>query len=487
MAEEKVLCVGIDVSSRSLQVAYCDGAGTPVGRVQSFPNDALGVASLCRAVASTARTMGRQVGVIAAVESTGDFHRLAARALSEQTRLPVEVHVLNPREVKWFRKLELKDSKTDRVDAELIARFLAKIRPQPRAPMPQAFEALQDATRTRRRCIEERTALKNRLHRLLRTHFPGYRQALGAKFSVRTLVVLAACPSPHDLLRRGVSRLAELRNCDGKRIGPAFAQKVIALAKAALVRSLPAMARLSLQDAAARILQLNRFLHGMDAAIAQELDELFPNNVLLSVPGLGPVSVASILAEVGDIRRFPDKETFVGYCGLYPVAWESGDTRLRFRMTRKGNRMLKMTLLVASAAARQYNPAIRQFYARLRARGKGKKAAGGAIARKLAEIVWAVLTSNQPWSEEIALRGIARGEEMAEKRRGERRLTGDAAGQAPTEPERPHQPATKTTGPAAPRSCAPRPDSTISKHNRKGIRTTNRRRAHPLTGGPISP
>jgi transposase len=487
VAEQKVLCVGIDVSSRSLQVAYCDGMGTAVGRLQSFANDAAGVRALCQAVTAVAHAMGRQVRVIAAVESTGDFHRLAARALSEQTRLPVEVHVLNPREVKWFRKLELKDSKTDRVDAELIARFLAKIRPQPRAPMPQGFEALQDATRTRRRCIEERTALKNRLHRLLRTHLPGYREALGAKFSVRTLVVLAACPSPHDLLRRGVSRLAELCNCDGKRIGPAFAQKVIALAKAAPVRCLPAMARLSIQDAAARILQLNRFLHGMDAAIAAELERLFPNNVLLSVPGLGPVSVASVLAEVGDIRRFPDKEAFVGYCGLYPVAWESGDTRLRFRMTRKGNRMLKMTLLVASAAARQYNPTIRHFYARLRAKGKGKKAAGGAIARKLAEVVWAVLTANQPWSQEIALRGIARGEEMAEKRRGERRLTGDAAGQAPTESGRPHPPARKATGTAASRSRAPHLDSTISRHNRKVHRTTNQAPSEDLPGGLISP
>jgi transposase len=230
-------------------------------------------------------------------------------------------------------------------------------------------------------------------------------------------------------------------------VGCASAIKLSALAKAAPPRILPGMARLSIQDAAARILQLNHFIHGMDAAIAQELARLFPETVLASIPGLGPVSVASILAEVADIQRFPDKETFVGYCGLYPIAWESGDTKLRFRMTRKGNRMLKMTLLVASAAARQYNPAIRHFYARLRARGKSKKAAGGAIARKMAEIVWAVLTSNQPWSEEIALRGIARGEEMIQTPKGERRLTGDAAGQTPTESGRPLKAASRSRAP----------------------------------------
>jgi len=78
----------------------------------------------------------------------------------------------------------------------------------------------------------------------------------------------------------------------------------------------------------------------------------------------------------------------------------------RYRMTTKGNRMLKMTLLVASAAARQYNPAIASFYERLRARGKSTKAAGGAIARKLAEIVFAVMIRNEPWNAEKAMRGI---------------------------------------------------------------------------------
>ncbi len=459
MAEARLLCVGIDVSSRSLEVGFCDGSGAPIGGVQSFPNDATGAAALGEAVMVIARACGRGTQVMAAVESTGEYHRVAAKALRAETRRTIQVHVLNPREVKWFRKLELKDTKTDRVDAELIARFLAKIRPQPRAPMPEGFEALQDATRTRRRCVEDRTSLKNRLHRLLRTHFPGYRETLGAKFSVRTLVALAACPSPQELLRRGEARLSELRNSDGKRVGAAFARKLIALAKAAPARQLPMMARLSIQDAAVRILQLNRFLHGMDAAVAQELERLFPDTVLASVPGLGPVSVASILAETADIRRFPHKETFVGYCGLYPIAWESGDTKLRFRMTRKGNRMLKMTLLVAWAAARQYNPAIRHFYARLRARGKSKKAAGGAIARKMAEIVWAVLTFNQPWSEEIALRGIARGEEMAQTPKGERRLTGDAAGQAPMQSGRPLK--------AASRSRAPQRNSTISAGKNK--------------------
>jgi len=127
-----------------------------------------------------------------------------------------------------------------------------------------------------------------------------------------------------------------------------------------------------------------------------------------------PVSAAAILAEVGDIRRFANSTQFVGYCGLYPIVWESGETRRRYRMTFKGNRMLKMTLLVASAAARQYNPVIATFYERLRRRGKSKKAAGGAIARKMAALVFTLLARNEPWSADKASRGMQKAAAMLE-------------------------------------------------------------------------
>ncbi len=271
-------------------------------------------------------------------------------------------------------------------------------------------------------------------------------------FGGRTLVALKACPSPYDARRRGASRIAQLRNCDGRRIGGVFAERFLAVAKEVPSQQLPMMVRISIQDAAARIFQLNSLLGRLDAAIAEELEGVFPDNVLLSIPGLGPVSAASILAEIGDIRRFPNKEVFIGYCGLYPIAWESGNTKLRFGMTRKGNRTLKLSLLLASGSARQCNPFLRHFYTRLRERGKSAKAAGGAVARKLAEIVWVTLTRNEPWSEEIALRGIAKSELMTQTQQGERCLTGDAAGQTPVAP--PIK--------AASRSSAPRPHSTKS-------------------------
>jgi len=312
--------------------------------------------------------------------------------------------------------------------------------------------------------MEDRSSLKNRLHRLLRSYWPGWREAMSKHFGGRALVALKACPSPHDARRRGASRIAQLRNCDGRRIGRVFSERFLAVAKEVPSQQLPMMVRISIQDAAARIFQLNSLLGRLDAAIAEELEGVFPDNVLLSIPGLGPVSAASILAEIGDIRRFPNKEVFIGYCGLYPIAWESGNTKLRFCMTRKGNRMLKLSLLLASGPARQCNPFLRHFYTRLRERGKSAKAAGGAVARKLAEIVWVTLTRNEPWSEEIALRGIAKSELMTQTQQGERRLTGDAAGQTPV--ALPIKAASTSRAPRT-HSTKPHPAGQVAKHKHR--------------------
>ena len=81
-------------------------------------------------------------------------------------------------------------------------------------------------------------------------------------------------------------------------------------------------------------------------------------------------------------------------------------------MTWKGNKHLKMAFILATASARKNNPLMRNFYNRLRARGKSKKAAGGALARKLACLVYAILASGKKWDENTTFKSIKRTNEM---------------------------------------------------------------------------
>lgn len=405
--------VGIDVSNRKLDVSFLDGDGRPLRPDGSFPNEPDGWVALKAAVVAVFGLVGRGGRVVCGMESTSNMHVHAARTLRSIRRKNLEVHVLNPMAVKNFGRALLKDSKTDRGDSQLIAGFLARMRPEVAAPVPEEIEELKEITRTRRRLVEERTTHKNRLHKLLRQHFPGYRSVLGNALSKRLLIAIAEYPSPDAILAVPAQELAQTRTGERHLLGDVFAEKLHALATQAPRLELRIGTRLLLRSTARRILELTEHVAELDAAIEEMVDELFPGQVLTSIPGIGKVSAAAILAEIGDITRFKSKRDFVGYCGLYPVVWESGDTRKRFRMTTKGNRMLKMTLLVASAAARRFNPAIAHFYERLRRRDKSVKAAGGAIARKLAELVYTLLSRGEAWSPEQAMRGIEKAHLMA--------------------------------------------------------------------------
>lgn len=409
------LYVGIDVSNAKVDVAFLDSQGRTLRPSASFSNDPAGWTSLKTSLIAAASLAGPKARVVCGMESTSNMHKRLEQALRAEKRRKMEVHVLNPRSVKHFAKLLLKDAKTDRLDSHLIAQFLLRMQPEPRAELPEPCEELKEATRTRRRLVEERTDHKNRLHKLLRYHLPGYRKTLGIQqFPKRLLVVLAALPSPHLMLLRSVEELADLRYGRGHRVGQVFAQKLHLAAQKAPRRELPKVTSLLVATTARRILELDALLVELDRAIGELLEEAFPEQVLTSLPGIGDVSAAAILAEVGDIARFKTKREFVGYCGLYPIVWESGEAKKRYRMTYKGNRMLKMTLLVASAAARQYNPVLASFYERLRGRGKSKKAAGGALARKLAELVFTLLSRGEPWSPEKARSGIEKAESMGQ-------------------------------------------------------------------------
>jgi len=414
------LTVGIDVSLKRLDVAFLGPTGEPVRSPDSFGNEPQGWTELKTAVVAAAPLVGKRVHIVCALEATGDLHKRAEQALRGEKRRKLDVRVVNPLSVRQFKKMLLKDCKTDELDARMIALYALRMRPDGQAPVPEGFEELREAARLRRRLVEEKTDAKNRLHKLLRYHFPGYQEFLGKTLVRRVLLAFAEMPAPGDILERGVEAVAAMKNGGHHRFGRAFAEALAKLAAQAPSRDLRVTTRLFIQNTARRVLELEAQIAEMDGLIETMLDEVFPDHPIRSIPGVGKVSAAAILAEVGDFARFRDKTHFVGYCGLYPVSWESGETKLKFRMTWKGNRMLKMTLLLASAAARQYNPAVAAFYERLRRRGKGKKAAGGAIARKLAEIVYAISISGEAWSAEKAMKGIRKGEEMAAARETKR-------------------------------------------------------------------
>lgn len=123
------------------------------------------------------------------------------------------------------------------------------------------------------------------------------------------------------------------------------------------------------------------------------------DDLLQSVPGIGPVTSRTLLAELPELGRLNRRE-IAALVGVAPLNRDSGTFRGR-RFVWGGRATVRRTLYMAALVATQHNPVIRAFYERLLDRGKPHKVALTACMRKLVVILNAMAKSNQPWNPEL--------------------------------------------------------------------------------------
>jgi transposase len=151
--------------------------------------------------------------------------------------------------------------------------------------------------------------------------------------------------------------------------------------------------------AEARVAQLRNWLKDLDAEVAAQIEadaRLAADAALLrSVPGVGPVMVARMLAEMPEAGTL-SRQKIAALAGVAPFPDDSGTRRGKRRMA-GGRARLRTTLYMAAIAASRHNPVLREIHHRLRNAGKPPKVALGAVMRKLLVILNAILRTRQPW------------------------------------------------------------------------------------------
>jgi transposase len=120
--------------------------------------------------------------------------------------------------------------------------------------------------------------------------------------------------------------------------------------------------------------------------------------LLRSIPGIGAISAASLVAHIGDIRRFSSPEKLVAYVGLDCRVHQSGTSvNGRGFISKRGNHQLRAVLYNAAFSARQTNPDLKAYFEKKVSEGKHYVSATTAIERKLLHIVFAVWTRGTPF------------------------------------------------------------------------------------------
>lgn len=301
--------VGIDVAKATLDVAV-----RPSGERWSAPNDEAGISALVARLRPLAPAL-------IVLEATGGFETATVAAVAAAG---LAVVVANPRQVRDFARATGQLAKTDVLDAQVLALFAERVRPEPR-PLPDEAARGLDALLTRRR------------------------------------------------------QLLEMRTAEQNRLG--FA---------------PAAVR---RDITQHIHWLERRLRDVDSDLEQVIrtSPLWraKEDLLRSVPGVGPVVSRTLLGELPELGTLTHKQ-IAALVGVAPRARDSGTLRGK-RMVWGGRAPVRAVLYMGALVATRHNPAIRAFYERLRAAGKPAKVALVACMRKLLTILNAILRTGTPW------------------------------------------------------------------------------------------
>lgn len=134
-------------------------------------------------------------------------------------------------------------------------------------------------------------------------------------------------------------------------------------------------------------------------AIASDTENDRDHKLLLSIPGIGAKSAASLMAELPDIRLLKNARQLAAYAGTTPRIFQTGTSgKTRTPMSKAGNRHMRKLLFFPAMTAIRYNPVCKAFAARLAAQGKPPIVIVGAVMTKLLHIIYGVLKHGQPFN-----------------------------------------------------------------------------------------
>lgn len=263
------------------------------------------------------------------------------------------VIVSNPIKTKLIASAKIK---TDKIDAKILAE-LARVSFLPEVWLPdEQTESLRRLVSRRLNLVARRTELKNDCHAVLHRNLIDY--------------------TTSDLF--GVDSLKLLRSV-----------------------ALPKLERLLVDEMLDEIEELNKRIERTEQTIAAFIcaDEklLSQMDLLLTIDGISIVTGSGILSAIGDVSRFSSPKKLASYFGLVPSSYQSGELKTYHgRITKRGRAEARWFLIEAAESLRKSHCPLKKLYERV-CKKKNHNVAVVAVARKLAELIWHLLTKNEPY------------------------------------------------------------------------------------------
>lgn len=399
------LFVGIDVSMKDFKAQFMEDSGETVVKRRRFLNDDPGMGSLVNLIVDICQSNSIS-RIVIGLESTSVYSWHLQMGLASDHRLApytCQVFSLNPKVVANFKKAYVDLPKDDWTDAWVIADRLRFGRLPDNSEPDFRYLPLQRLTRFRYHLMQTITREKNYFLTNLFLKFNTLQQneVFSDLFGATSEAVLNEFLSPDEIATRPLDDLIDFLMEKGHKhfSDPKATAEVLKNAarnahklKGSLLEPVSLILATSLET----IRCLEKQVKTIDKAIAKELTHF--KHTLDSVPGLGPVMCAGLIAEIGDIRRFHNDSALAKFAGLTWRGSQSGEFEAdEAPLTKTGNSYLRYYLIQAANLVRQYEPEYRQFYTRKYKESKTHHHRRALVltARKLTRMVDALLRSNQ--------------------------------------------------------------------------------------------
>ena len=392
--------VGVDIAKNVHWAGIILPNGKEIKKSFSFNNNKKGFESLVEEIKKTL-TMYSFKSVIIGMEPTGHYWKSFARYLKKVEW--IHVVTVNPKKVKDSKELDDNcQTKSDKKDCITIARLIKDARYfEPYLP-EGVWAELRNLSNTRAELVRKQNAVKNRMIAIMDEYFPEYSNVIKI-FSKTSEEILKRCPFPEDIKSMGKEELLKhiketvKRGYSKKQVNTIYE---LAIESVGTTEGLTG-ARVQLQMYVEEAELLKKQIERTEIYLGEQLKETGYYESIISIQGIGIVSAAMLIGEIGEIDRFDSYEQIRRYAGLNLVENSSGKHQGKTTISKRGRGLLRSILYKMAFTMVGHNEEIKQLYKYLTTRKERqlkKKQAMIAVTGKILQIIYAVVTKNEEYN-----------------------------------------------------------------------------------------
>ncbi|OJV64955.1 MAG: IS110 family transposase [Clostridiales bacterium 38-18] len=381
-----MIYLGIDIAKRLHVTAAISSEGEIIIEPFEFSNDHDGFSKLLSSLHNILKE-----DLIMGLESTAHYgNNLVVFLFSHG----FNITVINPIQTSVMRKNNIRKTKTDKVDALLVAKTLLLNNFRLVSKQDIDLIRLKDLCRFRQKLIKARTTVKIQLTTYIDQVFPELQYFFKSGIHHKACyTLLKEASSPEEIASMHMTHLAALLNkASHGHFKKEKAQELRVLAQKSVGTGNKTLS-IQIAQSISQVELYDRQLAEIHLEIEMTMKSL--NSVIMSIPGIGYLNGAMILGEAGNITRFSDPSKLLAFAGLDPSVYQSGNFKAtNTRMSKRGSKVLRYALINAAHNVVLNNKTFKEYYDLKISQGRSHYNALGHCAGKLVRIIYKMLTCN---------------------------------------------------------------------------------------------